>query len=555
MADNTDLTNLPRATSVPKKRMRLSVVWVIPIVAAVLGLGIAIQQILNEGPTITLVFQSANGVEAGKTFVKYKDVNIGQVTAVTLSGDYSKVVVTAKIAKSAEGLLVEDAKFWVVKARITLSGVSGLGTLLAGNYIGFEVGKSTTKRREFTGLEIPPIVTSGQPGRQFVLRADDLGSLGIGSPLYYRRLQVGQVVAYDLANDGKSLDIKVFVNAPYDRFVATDTRFWNASGVTASLGANGLDVRTESVLALILGGIAFEAPGVETAAEPAAANTVFTLFSDRARAMKQPDSIVSNYVLYFNESLRGLSVGAPVTFFGLQVGEVTDVGLEYEPATLDVRARVNIAVYPKRFIARLQNSAAAAGLPKTEAARHALLQRLVEQRDLRAQLRSSNLLTGQMFIAFDYFPNAPKVKLDWTQDPPQLPVMPGALAEIETKLNAVLSKLDKLPVEAIGDNMKQVLATLDQTIKDASKLLVRVDGQLVPETRKALEDLRRTLLAAERVMASADTTLIGQNAPAQQELRDALQEIARAARGVRVLTDYLERNPSVLIRGKTEEKP
>src|SRR5215510_6295218 len=171
MPDDPNLANIPQATVVPRSRARISVVWIIPILAAVVAIGIAVQRILSEGPTITIVFKVAEGLEAGKTVVKYKDVSIGQVTAVRLSPDYTKVEVTAKIAKSAAGLMVEDAKFWVVEPRVTLSGVSGLGTLISGNYIGFEIGKSTKKQRAFTGLETPPIITYGQAGRQFVLKA------------------------------------------------------------------------------------------------------------------------------------------------------------------------------------------------------------------------------------------------------------------------------------------------------------------------------------------------------------------------------------------------
>jgi paraquat-inducible protein B len=254
MAEITNRDNLPQATVVPKKRARLSVIWIVPIVAAVVAIGVAVQRIRSQGPTITIVFKAAEGVKAGKTFIKYKEVNIGQVTAVQPASDYSKVEVTAKIAKSAEGLIVEDAKFWVVEPRVTLSGISGLGTLLSGNYIGFEVGKSAERQRTFTGLEVAPIISLDQPGRQFVLQAETLGSLGIGSPVYYRRLQAGQVIAYKLADDGKALEIKVFVSAPYDQYVNPGTRFWNASGVDVSVGAGGVDVRTQSLVALLAGG-------------------------------------------------------------------------------------------------------------------------------------------------------------------------------------------------------------------------------------------------------------------------------------------------------------
>jgi paraquat-inducible protein B len=557
MAESTDRENLPQATVVPRRRQRISVIWIIPILAAVVAIGIAIQRIVSEGPTVTIVFKAAQGVEAGKTVVKYKDVNIGQVTAVKLSSDHSKVEVTAKIDKSAGALMVEDAKFWVVEPRVTLSGVSGLGTLLSGNYIGFEVGKSDKQQRKFTGLEVAPIITGGQPGRQFVLKADDLGSLGIGSPVYYRRLQVGQVIAYDLAADGKAVQIQVFVNAPYHQYVNPETRFWNASGFDASIGAGGVEVRTQSLVAVLAGGLAFDTPRFATKAEPAAANTVFTLYGDQSTAMKHPESIAARYVLYFTESLRGLSVGAPVTLLGLPAGEVTDVGLDIDPATLSIRGRVEFALFPERLIARLSQKQAAAGetLERSIQQRHAFFQRLVEQRGLRAQLRSGSLLTGQLYVAIDYFPNAPKAKIDWSRDPTELPVVLSPLTDIEAKLTSIIAKLDKLPLDAISADLTKVLATLSQTLEDAGKAVNRIDSDVTPELKSTLDGLRGTISAVDRTLNSADTTLVGKDAPAQQDLRDALQEIARAARSLRVLTDFLERHPEALIRGKTEENP
>ena len=286
MAENIERDDLPQAMVVPKKGTRISIVWIIPILAAVVAIGIAIQRIMSEGPSITITFKAAEGLEAGKTFVKYKDVNIGQVTAVKLSPDYSKVEVTAKIDKSAAGLMVEDSKFWIVEPRVTLSGISGLGTLLSGNYIGFEVGKSGDSQTLFFALDEPPIITD-QPGRQFLLKAPTLGSLGVGTPIYYRRLAVGQVTGYSLAPDGRSVEVKIFVNAPYDKYVTTETRFWNASGVTVTLGADGVNVRTESIAALIAGGLSFDVPDFATPGKPAAANSVFTLYRYRAVAIRR----------------------------------------------------------------------------------------------------------------------------------------------------------------------------------------------------------------------------------------------------------------------------
>ena len=586
MPDTNDRDTLPRATVVPRSRARVSVVWIIPIVAAVVAIGIAVQRILSEGPTITIVFKEAQGLEAGKTVVKYKDVNIGQVTAVRLSPDYTKVEVTAKIGKNAAGLMVEDARFWVVEPRITLSGVSGLGTLLSGNYIGFESGKSTRKGYTFTGLEVPPVVTGGQPGRQFVLKADSLGSLGIGAPVYYRRLQAGQVIAYKLADDGKRIDLTVFVNAPYDKYVDRGTRFWNASGLDVSLGANGVEVRTQSLVSVLAGGLAFETPSFALEGVAADPDTVFTLFADQATAMKEPEHTAMRYVVYFDETLRGLSVGAPVNLLGLPAGEVTRIGLELNPKTAHVRGRVEIVTYPERVIARgsPQQGALREALVRYPEQRRTLFKRLVEERGLRAQLRSGSLLTGQLFVAFDYFPDAPKARIDFNQDMPTLPSVPSTVTELQDKLTGILVKLDKLPYEAIGADATKALASLNVTLQDASSTLNRVNADVTPELKTALgdvrgvlatvdgllkngvnttlagvnttlEDLRKPLATADLVLKNTDATLLGKNAPLQQELRDALQEITLALRSLRVLMDYLDRHPEALIRGKTELKP
>ena len=408
MPNETDFNELPEASLERKKRRRISVVWIIPILAAVIALGIAIQRAMNEGPTITIAFKAAEGVEAGKTFIKYKDVTIGQVTTVQLSEDYTGVVIQAKIAKHAAALLVEDTKFWIVSPRASLSGISGLGTLLSGNYIGMQVGKSTTRRRSFTGLDVPPTITD-QPGRQFMLRAASLGSVGIGAPIYYRSLSAGQVAGYSLAADGKSIDITVFVNAPYDKYVTARTRFWNASGIDVSAGADGVKVHTESLVAVLAGGLAFDSPDFLPAGDPAAADTVFTLYPNRAVAMKQPDQLERRFVLYFDESVRGLSMGAPVTLFGLPVGEVADVGLEFKPEALELRPRVLVTFFPERLVERVSSggkTSAETFLKSDMANRDRMLHRMVEEKGLRATLQSGNLLTGELYVAFEYFPNA-----------------------------------------------------------------------------------------------------------------------------------------------------
>ena len=547
MPETLEPRDLPQATIERRKRLRVSVVWIIPILAAVIAIGIAVQRLMNEGPTVTIVFKGAEGVEAGKTIVKYKDVKVGQVTGVQLSKDYKQVVVTVQMEKFAAGLLVEDTSFWVVAPRVTLSGVSGLGTLLSGNYIGLQPGTSSARRREYTGLDVAPAVT-GQPGREFVLEAASLGSVGVGSPVYYRSLNVGEVVAYALARDGRSIEMKVFVNAPYDVYVTASTRFWNASGIDISAGAEGVHVQTESLVSLLAGGLAFDTPDYLPAGTPAAAGARFELYASKTLAMKQPESAERRFVLYFDQSVRGLSVGAPVTLLGLQVGQVTEVGLSLTPNTRIIRPRAVITFYPERLLEKVsqQERAAMRGIMGAgENPNMVTLKHLIEEQGLRAQLRTGNLLTGDLYVAFEYFHNVPKVKVDWSASPLVLPVAPGGLASLQAKLDSLLAKIDRLPLDAMGSQVKDLLVNLNATLKDVDTMVGEVNTKMLPASEQTLKELNR-------VIANGDQALFGKESAGPQDLRDALQEMARTARAVRVLVDYLERHPEALIRGKKE---
>jgi paraquat-inducible protein B len=551
MPSENDLNNLPLASVARQKGFRLSVVWIIPILAAVVAIGIAIQRIRNAGPTISIVVKSASGIEAGKTLIKYKDVTIGHVTTVQLSDDYTKVMVTAQIDKHAEGLIVEDAKFWVVEPRVSLSGVSGLNTLLSGQYIGFQKGTSLKRARDFTVLEEAPIVTD-QPGLRLRLTASSLGSIGVGAPIYYRSLSVGEVESYKLSADGKSIEATIFVNAPYDKYVTSATRFWNASGIDVTAGANGIQIRTESIVSVLVGGIGFDVPDFVPPGAPVAANAEFPLYASRLVAMTVPDPIERHFVLYFDESLRGLSVGAPVTLFGLTVGRVAEVGLTYDSKSLTLRPRVLVTFYPERLRANLSpKDRAAMGKDQPEMSPEAggrVLRHLVEDKGLRAQLETGSLLTGELYVAFEFVPNAPKPKIDWSREPLELPVTSGGLASLEAKLNSILTKIDNMPLADMGVGVKNVLGTLNQTLKQADTLISRVDTELLPEGTKTLEALHRTI-------ADADKALVGKDSPTAQDLHDLLQELTDTARSVRIFVNYLQQHPSILIRGKKEEQP
>ena len=315
------------------------------------------------------------------------------------------------MAPKTEEFLVEDTNFWVVRPRISGANVTGLGTLISGAYIGLEIGNSKSRKRDFVGLETPPVITGEVPGRLFVLKTPDLGSLDNGTPMFFRRLQVGQVSSYALDQDGKSLTVKIFVRAPYDQYVNPNTRFWHASGVDVSLSASGLKVQTQSVLSILIGGIAFETDPTAPLLQPAEANTVFTLYSDRAQAFEPAAHNPQTYQLIFNESVRGLTVGAPVEFRGIPIGEVADVRAQIDLQTFQFSVPVTIHLDPQRLGVKVLGTTAGVSL---ETVRRRLIDSLVAH-GVRAQLRTGNLLTGAVYVALDVFPGSPPATLDWSQ--------------------------------------------------------------------------------------------------------------------------------------------
>jgi paraquat-inducible protein B len=537
--------DLPAARAVPAKRWRLPIIWLVPAVAIVIGAWLLVHAFAAQGPTVTIRFQSGEGLEANRTRIKYKDVDVGEVTKVEISRDSKAVLVTAELKAQARDFAVEDTRFWVVKPRIAAGSITGLGTLLSGAYIGMDAGKSSSSRSDFVGLETPPILTDSVPGKRFILHSETLGSIDYGSPVYFRKLPVGQVVAYDLDKDGRGATVTIFVRGPYDRFVTTNTRFWAASGLDFTVDANGLRFNTESLATLVLGGMAFGTPEGQAEGSPAAPAWEFQLYDTHRDAMRDHDTTVEHYRLVFHQSVHGLVVGAPVEFRGLQFGEVANIGIHYNEKTRQADVPVDIKVFPER-LRKLGGGLPAAGPQTPELVRGMIAS------GLRGQLRSANLLTGQLYVALDFFPTAPKPKAVKEAQAEggllEIPTTEGSLNELQTSLASIARKIDKIPFEEISRDLQTALRSLDKTVKDADSMIQKVDRDVAPELQKTIEEARQTVSRAER--------LLQQDSPLQLELRDTLREVGRSAQSLRTLTDYLDRHPEALIRGRTpEDKP
>ena len=340
---------VPRART--GRSRRISVIWVIPLVAVAIGGWLAWDTWSKEGPTIRISFDSGEGLQAGQSQLKFRDIVFGTVKSLKLAPDHTHVVVTVATTHEAKPLLTDKTIFWVVKPRLFAGNVSGLETLLSGSYIGMMPGEAGGKaQHKFVGQEDPPILQENIPGHTFLLKAERLGSISVGSPVFFRDLSVGEVLGWDIADMAEYVTIRAFVRAPYDGYVHDETRFWNASGVSVQLAGAGIDVQMESLKALLLGGIAFETPPMEKPAQVSLEDHIFPLFRSRERAEAASYTRKVPLVSYFPGSVNGLARGSEVTMHGLVIGRVTDVRLAYDADKDIVVAPVRYEVEPERII-------------------------------------------------------------------------------------------------------------------------------------------------------------------------------------------------------------
>lgn len=533
----TDGPHAPGQAAIKTRRFSVSLVWIVPIVAVLVGISLVVHSWLQEGPTITITFKTGSGLVANKTEVKYRNVVIGRVSEVKLSGDQKRVDATIQLDKQAESFTRADSQFWVVRPRIGAGGVSGIDTLLSGDYIGADIGQADARSKHFTGLENPPPITYGEPGKRFMLHTQDLGSLDIGSPVYYRKIPVGQVVAYELDADGKGVNIEIFVHAPNDAYVTENTRFWNASGIDVNVGANGFAVKTESLSALLVGGIAFRAPEYSPNDQVAAEDNAFDLFEDEHTALAPPNGKAQYLSLRFDQALRGLKVDAPVEFLGIEIGRVVAVNLDFDVKNRSFPVNVGIVIYPQRLgKAHLKLLEALKHDPNDEAASVRLIGSFIEN-GLRAQARNGNLLTGQLYIALDFYPKAEKVAFDPTARPVVIPTIPGSLEQLQEKLENMVNKINQLPIERIAGN-------LDSNLVELRKGLAQFNAKTLPGVQTTLSDVSKTLQSASSTLA--------EDSPQREQLSQTLDELGRMSRSLRELSDYMGRHPESLIRGRPD---
>ncbi len=554
MTEQTDSSpNIPdAATPVIRAGRSFSIVWLVPLVALAIGSWLAYKAITEKGPVVTISFENADGIEAGKTRIKFKDVEVGVVESIDIKKDLSGVDLTVEMKKDTKPFLTENTKFWIVRARIAADEISGLGTLLGGVYIGIEPSKEGKQVNTFIGLEKPPIVTTEMQGKHFYLTSQRLGSLESGSPIYFRQIKVGRVVDYELDKQTGNVKIHIFIFNPYDQFVREHTVFWFASGLDLQLSADGLRIDTESMVSLLIGGVSFSSLSKDVIKPEAAEFKKFTLYRTFEEARDAQYTIDEYYYIEFTNSVRGLSVGAPVEFRGMRIGSVEEIELKADFDKLEFNPMVKVTLEKQRL---------ALEAVQDENFDYRLSQMI--NKGLRAQLKTGNLLAGQLFIDLEYFPEAPQADTKTYNDLNVFPSVPSASQQITQDFASITSKLNKLPLEQIGHNLQSSLAginrlvndprlqstpvALERILKETEKTLKVINSSTVPEIDKALLELENLLKEME-AWFSAD-------APLYDELDRALKNVSRAAKAINDMADMLERQPESLIQGKSFKGP
>ncbi|QJE98108.1 intermembrane transport protein PqiB [Luteolibacter luteus] len=539
MTEEHENPHEPRA--VVRHRRRWSSVWVVPFVALVLAGWLVWKHYHDKGPLAYVRFSTAESIEAGKTEVRCRSVRVGIVEKIELADDLQSVVAEVRIDPESEDLLRRGSRFWVVKPRVSASTISGLGTLITGAYIELEPGDGPPPVHHYDGLEEPPVTSANVPGLRLTLVAEDAGSLTAGSPIYYRGYEVGRVERRTLDVDNRRVRFDVFIQDTYSDLVREGTCFWNTSGIDVTAGADGFKLSTPSFQAMLSGGASFSVPKGGVAGAAVNDGLVFPLYPDEDAAQKSIFVPDRRCLLFFDQSVRGLTVGAPVEFRGIPLGRVTDISFENSPSG-DSRVPVLIEIDSDVLKKAVEN---------VDQSQDVLAEGV--RRGLRASLSTGSLLTGALFVALDFVPNAPPATLTKSGEFDVIPTQSSGLAQLEDKINSILAKLERLPLEETLDKFGNAADEIAITVKDARGAIDEAEAALAQakkllardETQNLTAELEATL---KEVRGSVES--LGPNGAMQGDLARTLDELRAALRAFKTLSDSIEEKPNSLLFGR-----
>jgi paraquat-inducible protein B len=532
----------PNATLLPRRWFAW--VWIVPAVAAAIVIGLAVRGLVDRGPLITISFTDAEGLQAGETRIRHKDVDLGTVESVFLTSDMSRVVVRARMRRSAVAHLTAATRFWIVRPRVGFGGISGLSTLVSGSYIEMYPGEGEPER-SFVGLDEPPAIIPDTPGRSFTLHANDLGSLVSGSQISYRGVPVGEVEGFALDRQHHQIEIYAFIRSPHEGLIHAESRFWNSGGVDVSVGVTGLRFRASSWQQLVSGGISFDTPDAALANPSSDAGAVFRLYDNQDDAQQDPRGPTLLYRVNFTGTAAGaVGPGTTVQMLGATIGQVTEAHLQYDDQAQLMLTRVTLQIDPSRIeiVHRRTTAAAETAAADLTAGFRARLAILVTH-GLRAQVTTANFLTGIKVISLDMVRDAPPARIEQVDGYAQLPS--GSSTDIADILAGVKSVMYHIDSVTAGPELGHAIKELDRTFTN----LDRITADVQPQIKPLIDSLRETADAAQQALQAA-RHMLGSSASSGTDLPRLIRELTEAARSIRALTDYLDQHPEALIRGR-----
>lgn len=519
------------------RQARLSPIWIVPIVALLIGAWLVYDNYASRGPLITLTMDSADGIEAGSTLIKTRNVEIGQVESVSLSDDQSHVIIKARMKSQAEPMLVEDSSFWVVKPRIGREGISGLNTVLSGAYLQLEPGQSDKEARTFEVSDQPPVAPPGAEGIRINLISQVGNALSVGDPITFQGFPVGRVEKANFDVDTQQMHHRIFIESPYNQLITHNTRFWSTSGIDFSLNSQGINLQVESVEALLGGGVTFGVPEDLPPGQPVSPDTTFTLHPDEQSAREGTFDEYLEYVLLVENTVRGLSKGAPVEFRGVRLGTVASVPWNFTAPQPDDRDRLAIPVLIRIEPQRL-------GVDKLDLDDWRKRFDRLFKLGLRASLKSGSLLTGALFVDLTFDDQrAGKYAEETFAGRKVFPTTSTGLAQIQSQVTALLDKLNALEVAPVLTGLEENLTTSKAMLEEVRKLTASMQSLLDdPGTRELPGSLNATLKELQGTLEG-----LSADSPAYRELTDTLDQVERLMRDLQPAARKISEDPRALL--------
>lgn len=521
-------------------------IWIVPFIALIIAGWLAYQYFSELGPEIRIVFPENEGLNAGQSQIKYRNVSIGTVKKIVLQNKGEGVTVIARIDKSAKRYLNENAKFWIVKPQVGVSGVSGLDTLISGTYINMYSEKGEQFKDMFYGLKEAYRLTDD--GVYYLLTSPMGYNIKKGTPIQMKNLEVGQVEYVNIALDGQKIDFIVFIKKEYVSYVHTDSKFWVQSAVDVSFENGRIDVNVAPLSNLVQGGIEFSSRG-EDASDAVPDKYVFHLYKNGSVAQGMQVGKGGNYVKSFEimteDHIAKLNVDALVKYEGYDVGRVRDITLSYKKDTHKILGKVLVDIDTSSFASEDENVTTC-----TTNFYDAISQ------GLSAKFTPSDPFTGTLFVDLIFDNNATVESLTQGVTYARLPSIKNDEGSVMDEVNKILQKLNKLPLEKLLASINQVvdesaepihhvLVDLKKTVKNLNAMTGTKAFKAMPnELNQTLKELTKTLKTTKKVVKGYDN-----NSLVMHQISQTLNVLTKTSQEMQQFLKLLNRKPNSLIFG------